>query len=283
MKFPDLAKENKYTIQAYPGLPKLFFGPACEVSAASLVMTTYPKPPVQPYITGLYVKGLISGKDDSARQDEALEVAIMGNINNGNDPTQHCGWTPFLVNSGGQGKPILTGSKFSASQTIPVGKLAAFEPGIYTLHAKSSSLDDGLAGQSCGSQADKKFSLLYSPGTITDVKLKSYGHHVAMAMGSIFNPAHDNGILEITPVITGRQCSYRVTRTVAGASVYTPAVHVPGVSDEQEQVKYSGDSTLVTVTVHAIGNDNIADMACKGSVTKTIVVRDDPTLEVVYK
>ena len=104
-----------------------------------------------------------------------------------------------------------------------------------------------------------------------------------MAMGSIFKPAHDNGMLEITPVITGRQCNYRVTRTVAGASVYTPAVHVPGVSDEQAQVKYSGDKTFVTVTVHAIGNDNIADMGCKGSVTKTIVVRDDPTLEVVYK
>ena len=58
---------------------------------------------------------------------------------------------------------------------------------------------------------------------------------------------------------------------------------MPGVSDGQVQVKYSGDKTFVTVTVHAIGNDNIADMGCKGSVTKTIVVRDDPTLEVVYK
>lgn len=283
VKFPDLPKENKYTLQAYPGTPKMFVSPACEVSAASLVVTTYPKPPVQPYITGMYVKGLISGKDDAARQDEALEVAIMGNINNGNDPAQHCGWTLFLVNSGGQGKPILTGSKFSASQTIAAGKLAGFEPGAYTLRASSSSLDDGLAGQSCGSQAEKKFTLLYSPGTITDVKLKSFGHHVAMAQGSIFNPAHDNGVLEITPVITGRQCNYRVTRTVAGASVYTPAIHIPGVSDEQTQIKYGGDKTFVTVTVHAIGNDNIADMGCKGSVTKTIVVRDDPTLEAVYK
>ena len=283
MKFPDLAKENKYTIQAYPGTPKLFFGPACEVSAASLLVTTYPKPPVQPYITGMHVKGLISGKDDSARQDEALEVAIMGNINNGNDPTQHCGWTLFLVNSGGQGKPILTGSKFSSSQTIPAGKLAAFDAGAYTLHVKSSALDDGLAGQDCGSQADQKFTLLYSPGTIIDVKLKSYGHHVNMAQGNIFNPAHDDGILEITPVITGRQCNFRVTRTVAGASVFTPAIHVPGVSDEQAQIKYSDDKTFVTVTVHAIGNDNLADMGCKGSVTKTIVVRDDPTLDTVYK
>ena len=58
---------------------------------------------------------------------------------------------------------------------------------------------------------------------------------------------------------------------------------MPGVSDGQVQVKYRGDKTFVTVTVHAIGNDNIADMGCKGSVTKTIVVRDDPTLETVYK
>lgn len=283
MKFPDLAKENKYYLSAYPGTPKPFFGPACEVSASNLTVTTYPKPPVKPYITGMYVQGLTTNKDDSARQDEALEVAIMGNINNVNDPTQQCGWTLFLVNSGGQGKPILTGSKFSASQTIPAGKLAAFEVGVYTLHAKSSSLDDGLAGQDCGSQADKKFTLLYSPGTIIDVKLKSYGHHVNMAQGSIFNPAHDDGILEITPVISGRQCNYRVTRTVGGASVYTPAIHVPGKSDEQAQVKYSGDKTFVTVTVHAEGNDNIADMGCKGSVSKTIVVRDDPTLPAEVK
>ena len=192
-------------------------------------------------------------------------------------------WTLFLVNNGGQGKPILTGSKFSASQTIPAGNLAAFEAGTYTLHAKSSSLDDGLASQSCGSQADKKFTLLYSPGKIIDVKLKSYGHHVAMAQGSIFNPAHDDGMLEITPVITGRQCNYRVTRTVGGNSVYVPAIHLPGVSDEQAQIKYSGDKTFVTVTVHAVGNDNIADMGCSGSVTKTIVVRDDPTLPTEVK
>ena len=58
---------------------------------------------------------------------------------------------------------------------------------------------------------------------------------------------------------------------------------MPGVSDGQDQVKYSGDKTFVTVTVQAIKNDNIADMGCTGSVTKTIVVRDDPTLETVHK
>jgi hypothetical protein len=278
LKFPDLAYEAKYKLHALPGTPKLFFGPACEAVNVSLDLTTYPKPAVKPYITGMYMQSLSSNKDDAARQDEAIEFAVVGNVNNSNEPAQQCGWTLFLVNSNGQGKPILTGSKFSASQTIPAGKLAAFEPGAYTLHVKSSSLDDGLASQSCSSQADKKFTLLYSPGTITDVKLKSFGTHVNMAQGSVFSPAHDDGILEITPVITGRQCNYRVTRTVGGTSVYTPAVHVPGTSDEQAQVRYSADKTFVTVTVHAIGNDNIADMGCKGSATKTIVVRDDPTL-----
>ncbi|MBC7608794.1 MAG: hypothetical protein H7228_04320 [Polaromonas sp.] len=283
LKFPDLSQETKYTLRALPGTPKPFVRPACEASNISAAFATYPKPAVKPYITGMYVQGLTTNKSDSARQDEALLVSVVGNINNDYDPAQQCGWTLFLVNSGGQGKPILTGSKFSSSQTIPAGKLAAFDAGAYTLHVKSSALDDSLAGQDCGSQADQKFTLLYSPGTITDVKLKSYGHHVNMAQGNIFNPAHDDGILEITPVITGRQCNFRVTRTVAGASVFTPAVHVPGVSDEQAQIKYSEDKTFVTVTVHAIGNDNLADMGCKGSVTKTIVVRDDPTLEAVYK
>ncbi|MDB5966597.1 MAG: hypothetical protein JWQ72_3097 [Polaromonas sp.] len=283
MKFPDLPKETKYYLYAYPGTPKLFFGPACDVSAGNLVVTTYPKPPVQPYITGLYAQGLTTNNPDSAAQDESLIFAVMGNVNNEYTPAQQCGWTLSLVNGNGQGKAISTGAKFSASQTLPAGALAGFPAGAYTLHVKSSSLDDGLASMSCGSQVDKKFTLLYSPGTITDVKLKSYGHHVNMAQGSIFNPAHDDGVLEITPVIAGAQCNYRVTRSVSGSGVYTPAIHVPGTSDAQAQVIYSADKTFVTVTVHAEGMDNIANMGCKGSVTKTIVVRDDPTLPPEFK
>lgn len=283
MKFPDLPKENKYFLYAYPGTPKLFFGPACQVSAGNLVLTTYPKPPVQPYITGLYAQGLSTNNQDSAGQDESLIFAVMGNVNNEYIPAQQCGWTLFLVNGNGQGKAISTGAKFSASQTLPAGALAGFPAGAYTLRVKSSSLDDSLASASCGSSAEKKFVLLYSPGTITDVKLKSFGHHVAMAQGSIFNPAHDDGVLEITPVITGPQCNYRVTRTVSGAGVYTPAIHVPGTSDAQPQVIYGADKTFVTVTVHSEGMDNIANMGCKGSVSKTIVVRDDPTLAPEFK
>ncbi len=277
LKFPDLTYEYKYKVHAVPGTPKPAFGPGCD-SDVSLDLVTGPKPAVKPYITGMYARSSPAGIDDVAHQDEAVQFAAMGNVNNDNDPAQQCGWSLFLVDGKGQGKPILRGNKFSASQTIPAGTLAAFEPGAYTLHLKSSSWDDAISSQSCGSSADKKFTVLYSPGIITDVKLKSYGHHVNMAEGNIFNPAHDDGILEVTPVINGRQCNYRVTRTAGGASVDAPAVHVPGTSNWPAQFKYGADKTFVTVTVHAMGTDNIAGMGCLGSVSKTIVVRDNPTL-----
>lgn len=232
-------------------------------------------------ITGLVYQSQTSLKEDSAHQDEALLVAVNGDVSNDYDKSKQCGWTMFLVNSEGKGKPIATGYQFTASQTIAAGALSGFAPGQYTLHVKSSAKDDGLANVSCKGEANKKITLLYSPGTITDVKLKSYGHHVAMAQGSIFNPAHDDGVLEIIPVINGPQCNYRVTRTVAGKGDFVPAIHVPGTSDKQTQVKYSGDKTFVTVTVHAVGTDNIANMGCIGSVSKTIVVRDDPSLPAV--
>ena len=274
LKFKNLPTEHEFTVITVPGVPKLFFGPACDASSATKVFTTYPKPEVKPYITGLFSRGVTSGTDDSARQDEALQVAVDGNVSNEYDSAKQCGWTLFLVNNAGQGKVIAKGAKFG-SQIVPAGTLASFTPGVYRLHAKSSVADDTLANQSCGSQADKKFTLIYGAGKITDVQLMG-----GIAKNSALNTTAG---LWITPIINGGQCNYRVTRVVGGNIVYTPAIHVPGVSDKQAVVEYGADETTVQVTVHAIGNDNIADMGCLGSVTKTITVRDDPSLPHVYK
>lgn len=232
-------------------------------------------------ITGMHMKSSTSKSPDSARQDEEVEFTVEGSVDNATHPEKQCGWSLFVVNSNGQGKYISSGNSFFKYKLIPAGALSAFTPGDYTLHVKSSSMDDGLADVSCKGETNKKFTLLYGAGTITDVHLKSFGHHVAMAQGSIFNPARDDGILLITPVINGRQCNYSVTRTASGKSTLAHTIHVPGVSDAQAEIKYGGDKTFVTVTVQATGNDNIANMGCIGSVSKTIVVRDDPSLPAV--
>jgi hypothetical protein len=270
--------------------------------------STYVKPPVAPYITGMGMFSLSSLKEDAARQDEAIEFYVKGNINNENDPSQQCGWTLFLVNSNGQGKPITTGKVFSGSQTIAAGKLAGFEPGNYTLHVKSSSLDDGLASVSCGSSADQKFTLLKAVGTIKDVQLKSFGQHFNAGKEhgpnspggepmegpdfcnnctSIFSPAHDIGGLRIKPVfIGGQECSYAVIQKFNGKQTthfvkYTPGNAMAGIGAQAVPGLnvYSDDQTTVEVTLAGVINPYQPNLTpCQGSVTKTIVVHDNPSM-----
>jgi hypothetical protein len=309
LKFPDLNYEYKYKIHAMPGTPKLFFGPACDGNNVSLDVATYPKPPVAPYIKGMYVRGLTSGADDAARTDEPIEFAVEGNINNGNDPAQQCGWTLLLIDSNGQGKPALTGNKFSASQTIPAGKLASFAPGMYTMRVKSTALDDGLANQSCGSQADKKFTLKKATATIKDVTLVAFAYHFNMASSdgygspdsnspnlsaycqncnSVFSPAHDIGVLRIKPIFSGGEtCSYAVIQKFNGKQTthsvfYTigdAMTGIPAISAPRLNV-YPNNETIVTVTLQGTAGPG---GPCDGSATKTIAVHDNVALRTVTK
>jgi len=271
MKFPDMAQ--KYRIYSRPGAGRLGI-PSCQ-GDADIIFDTYPKPAAKPYITGIIAQSLVSGTPYMARQDDALILAVNGNVSNTYDKTLQCGWSVFLVDTGGQGKLIAKGAQFGYSHELPSGALAGFPPGAYTLHVKSSAADDTLAEQNCASSADKPFTLLPGVGKIKDVKLVA-----GITKNSVLNTVAG---LWITPIIDGPMCNYRVTRYVGSSGIYAPNVHKPGVSDKQEVIEYGADETTVTVTVHAIGNDNLMNMGCLGSATKTIVVKDDPSLPTQVK
>lgn len=308
LKFPDLNYEYKYKVRAMPGTPKLFVSPACDGNNISLDVTTYPKPAVKPYIKGMYARGLTSGTDDAARTDEPIEFAVVGNINNGNDTAQQCGWTLLLIDPNGQGKPVLTGNKFSASQTIPAGKLVNFAPNVYTMRVKSTALDDGLANQSCESQADKKFTLKKASATLKDVTLFAFGYHFKMASSdgyaspgasanlsefcqncnNVFSPAHDIGALRITPVFSGGEtCSFSVTQKFNGKQtthsvLYTIGDTMTGVGAQMAPRFniYPNNETIVTVTLQGTAGPG---GPCDGTVTKSITVRDNAALPAVTK
>lgn len=308
LKFPDLNYEYKYKVRAMPGTPKLFVSPACDGNDISLDVATYPKPAVKPYIKGMYARGLTSATDGAARTDEPIEFAVVGNINNGNDPSQQCGWTLFLIDPNGQGKPVLTGNKFSASQTIPAGKLTSFTPNAYTMRVKSSALDDGLANQSCESQADMKFTLKKATATIKDVTLFAFGYHFKMASSdgyaspgasanlsefcqncnSVFSPAHDIGALRITPIFSaGETCSYAVIQKFNGKQsthsvFYTTSDTMTGIGAQAAPRLniYPNNETSVTVTLQGTAGPG---GPCDGSVTKSITVRDSVAFHAVTK
>jgi len=262
-------------------------------------------------ITGMFMKSSASQTPDSARQDEEIQVTVQGSVDNAFHPEKQCGWSLFVVNSGGQGKYVSSGNSFFKYQLIPAGTLSGYAPGKYTLHVKSSSKDDAIANVSCKGEANMPFTLLKAVAVIKDVRLKSFGQHFNAGKGhgphspggeamegadfcancmSNFSPAHDIGGLRITPVFAaGQECSYAVIQKFNGKTTTHPVAYLPGnemagagaMSAPGLNV-YSDDSTVVTVTLVGAPHPFIKTLTpCQGTVTKTITVHDDPNLPAV--
>ena len=60
-------------------------------------------------------------------------------------------------------------------------------------------------------------------------------------------------------------------------------MHQAGGPDKLPVEIYSKDETTVQVTIHAGDLEKATPLGCEGSVTKTIVVHDDPKLPKVVK
>jgi hypothetical protein len=266
--------------------------------------------PKTPTITGLFLAPAVSHKAEAWRQDEAVDFYVEGNVNNVSDKAMQCGWTLFMVNSNGQGKKVTTGAKFNTGQIIPAAFFSAYEPGDYTMHVKSSALDDTNADADCAGEANKKFKLLRATATIKDVTLKAFAFHFRAASSdgdlspggeggiyygqfcencnSIFSPAHDIGLLKIAPVFTaGQMCSYAVIQKFNGKQtsstvIYTPNDPTAGAAkDAAPRLNVYSDNTT-TVLVTLVGTSGPGG-PCEGTVTKAITVHDDPKLPAVTK
>lgn len=302
IKFPH--KPDDYKMLAWGTGQK-----ACDSTAeANLKVRIKLAIPKMPTITGLFLAPVVSHNAEAWRQDEAVDFYVAGNLKNNDDPTLQCGWTLFM-NGIGQSKVVTTGSKFTMGQIIPATFFSAFEPGDYTMRVKSSGADDTKANQDCKGEASQKFKLLRATATIKAVVLKAFAYHYYAGnssgdptpgsgegrypqfcnnCGNIFSPAHDIGLLRITPIfVKGQICSYSITQKFNGkqtksAVIYTPDNAMGGISaDAPPRLNvYSDDKTTVTVTVLGTAGPG---GPCEGSATNTITVYDDLTLPAVTK
>lgn len=262
-----------------------------------------------PTITGLFVAPVVTRKAEAWRQDEAVDFYVTGNVKNNDDPTLQCGWTLFMNSTNGQSKTVTTGSKFTMGQIIPASFFMGYEPGEYTLRVKSSSADDAIANQDCKGEASHTFKLLRATAAIKDVQLKASAFHFNAASSdgyaspgsdggyfgnlcnncnNIFSPAHDIGLLRISPVFTsGQICSYSVIQKFNGQQssrivLYTPSDPMSGI-DAMAPPKlnvYSDNTTTVLVTLVGVPGPG---GPCEGTVTKAITVHDDPKMQAVTK
>jgi hypothetical protein len=303
VKFPH--KQDDYKMLAW-GTGAKACGGTADTDIKVRIQLAIPKIPT---ITGLFVAPVVTRKAEAWRQDEDVDFYVGGNLKNNDDPTLQCGWTLFMNSANGQSKMVTTGSKFTTGQIIPATFFSAYEPGEYTLRVKSSSADDTKANQDCKGEASHTFKLLRATATIKDVQLKASAYHFKAASSdgyaspgsdggfygslcnncnNIFSPAHDIGLLRITPVFAkGQTCSYSVIQKFNGQQtsrlvVYTPGDAMSGI-DAMAPPKlnvYSDNTTTVLVTlVGAPGPGG----PCEGTVTKAITVHDDPTLPAVTK
>ena len=304
VKFPH--KQDDYKMLAW-GTGVKACGGTADTNIKVRIQLAIPKIPT---ITGLFVAPVVTRKAEAWRQDEAVDFYVSGNVKNNDDAAMQCGWTLFMVNSNGQEKKVTTGSKFTMGQIIPAAFFSAYEPGEYTLRVKSSVADDKIANQDCKGEASHTFKLLRATATIKDVQLLAFAHHfnagnntgytspggddngffgsLCQNCSSIFSPAHDIGLLRISPIFAaGQTCSYSVIQKFNGQQtsrlvVYTPSDSMSGI-DAKAPPKlnvYSDDKTTVLVTlVGAPGPGG----PCEGTVTKAITVHDDPKMQAVTK
>lgn len=252
-----------------------------------------------PKITDMVLTPGKSAAANTYRADESLAYAVKGSVDN-LDPKnadKRCGWTVMLEGNG-QSVALGNGTFFNMPMSA---SLAAFKPGNYTVKAHTTPGDDSLAKMSCLGFASKPITIVAVPGQIRGLKLEAKGIHgdgkaFAQAIDNgvldFFSPftslvnafVADNGVLKITPIIDGPTCFYRVTTHIngGGGPMVVPQKHVPGATHKQPVQVYSADQTNVEVTVDA-GDVEKTLGACEGSVTKTIVVQDDPKLPVVVR
>ena len=207
------------------------------------------------------------GGTDRYRNDELMKFKVVGNIENaGTDVTKHCGWTAQLEGKDGSVKVIGSNSQFGAWQNSL--QLTDLGTDGYTLTVKTTAADDALAKQPCLGRVSKKVDIFATPGKINGVNLESSGHD---------NVTYHYGFLTITPKISGRTCTYKVTRKtnwVVGSDVVTMGTHKAGGADVNAEVgvEYQDAQTIVEVTVEGTGFVNI----CEGKAYKSITVYDKP-------
>ena len=218
-----------------------------------------------PQIVGVLTEpGQKMGGTDRYRTDETIKFNVVGSVENTDpkDESKRCGWTLELVDSNQVAKIIGTNSQFGVWQnSMPLTGLAQ---GTYTLMVKTTSADDGKAKQPCLGKASKKVDVFAVPGMIKDVHVMTYN--------SNFSGLGKQGRTIITPVIAGENCTYKVTRFVAGAgNVVTMHAHTKGQSDEiAQQDQYPDDKTIVDITVAGSGMPG----SCENSAHKTVIVYD---------
>ncbi len=252
-----------------------------------------------PKITDVTLKPGKSTAVNTYRPDESLAYSVLGSVDNQapQNADKRCGWTALLEGNG-QSIQLGNGTFFNMPMTA---SLAAFKPGTYTLTAKTTAGDDNLAKMSCLGIAHKQITIVPVPGQIKGLKLEARGMHgdgkaFAQAIDNgvldIFSPftnlvnafVADHGLLKITPIIDGPKCVYRITELVNGGQqpFLGPRIHAPGVSDKQPVQLFSADFTNVQVTIEATDAEKQLG-GCEGSITKSIVVHDNPKLPPVVK
>ena len=254
-----------------------------------------------PKITDVTLKPGKSTAASTYRPDESLAYSVLGSVDNlaPQNADKRCGWT-VLLEGNGQSVQLGNGTFFNMPMTA---SLAAFKPGTYTLTAKTTAGDDNLAKMSCLGNAHKQITIVPVPGQIKGLKLEARGIHgdgkaFAQAIDNgvldFFSPftnlvnalVADNGVLKITPIIEGPKCFYHITQLFDGGLAPMPwsgvRAHTPGVSDKQSVQIFPADSTNVQVTIEATDAEKQLG-GCEGSITKSIVVHDDPKLPPVVK
>lgn len=202
------------------------------------------------------------------RSDEHIKFNIVGNVENSEpkDDAKRCGWTIQLVDKNGTATNIGTNNRFGVWQNSK--PLTSMATGTYTLTVKTTSADDGLAGQSCLGKVTKSIDVFHAPGVIKNLSVTSSEN-----IGDIKEVA----TVSMMPQIVGPTCSYKVTRIInKGKSVsVTSHMHLEGKPDTLPADIYPDDKTELTLIVSGTGQNYWEGGSCEGVAQKILTVYDD--------
>lgn len=217
------------------------------------------------------------GGTDRFRNDEKLNFAVFGNVENSdvNSAQKRCQWTAKLVDSKGLAK--LVGNGFSFNVYRPYGAaLTSYVTGNYTLQISPTPVADPTDTKPCMGSAAKKIEIFGAPGTIKGMRLSTF------AGGTGVNPLTQENSLLIEAIIVGPNCNYKITQKAKGKSnVSPPRMFNPAMGNMSNAPyiqKYYDDVTEVEVTIDGISSDPHAKFeggSCEGSVTGSITVFDN--------
>ncbi len=216
-------------------------------------------------------QGKKMGGSDRFRNDELLNFAVFGNVENSDASSykKRCQWTAKLVDSKGAAKFV--GNDFSFNVYRPYGAaLTSYATGSYNLQISPTPVTDPTDTKPCMGSATKKIEIFAAPGMINGVDLASRGENLF---------TKETGLLFMSPRISGPQCMYTVTRKVDGKNTLTTQhVHMPDgdfkdFGGQMVGEAYPNDETNVEVTVQGFGAPGLA---CDGVAKRSITVFDKP-------